>query len=39
MILKIESVTKKFGGLSAVDNVSMEVEEGTILGLIGPNGA
>jgi branched-chain amino acid transport system ATP-binding protein len=32
-------VTKKFGGLTAVDNVSFEVEEGQIVGLIGPNGA
>lgn len=39
MLLKIESVTKKFGGLSAVSDVSFEVEQGTILGLIGPNGA
>lgn len=39
MLLKIESVTKKFGGLSAVSEVSLEVEQGTILGLIGPNGA
>ncbi len=39
MLLKIESVTKKFGGLSAVSDVSLEVEQGTILGLIGPNGA
>lgn len=39
MLLKIDSVTKKFGGLSAVADVSLELEEGTILGLIGPNGA
>jgi len=39
MLLKIESVSKKFGGLSAVDNVSLEVEQGTVIGLIGPNGA
>lgn len=39
MLLQIESVTKKFGGLSAVSNVSFELEQGTILGLIGPNGA
>lgn len=39
MLLNIESVTKKFGGLSAVSDVSFEVEQGTILGLIGPNGA
>ncbi len=39
MLLKIESVTKKFGGLSAVSGVSLDVEEGTVIGLIGPNGA
>jgi branched-chain amino acid transport system ATP-binding protein len=39
MLLKIENVTKKFGGLAAVSEVSFELEEGIILGLIGPNGA
>jgi len=39
MLLKVDSVTKKFGGLSALSEVSFEVEQGTILGLIGPNGA
>lgn len=39
MLLQIENVTKKFGGLSAVSEVSFELEEGLILGLIGPNGA
>jgi branched-chain amino acid transport system ATP-binding protein len=38
-LLHLDSVTKKFGGLVAVDNVSFEVEEGQIVGLIGPNGA
>jgi branched-chain amino acid transport system ATP-binding protein len=39
MILEIENVTKRFGGLVAVNRVSLGVEEGEILGLIGPNGA
>jgi len=39
MILKIDGVTKKFGGLTAVDNVSFCVEEGELLGIIGPNGS
>jgi branched-chain amino acid transport system ATP-binding protein len=39
MILQIESVTKKFGGLTALDSVDLAVEEGEILGVIGPNGA
>jgi len=39
MILKVENVTKRFGGLIAVNKVSFEVEEKEILGIIGPNGA
>jgi len=39
VILRTESVTKKFGGLIAVDGVSIEVRKGEILGIIGPNGA
>jgi branched-chain amino acid transport system ATP-binding protein len=38
-LLKVEGVTKRFGGLVAVNNVSLELPEGEILGLIGPNGA
>ena len=38
-ILKIDNLTKRFGGLTAVDHVSLEVNEGEILGLIGPNGS
>lgn len=38
-ILTVEGLTKRFGGLTAVDDVSFEVESGTILGVIGPNGA
>ena len=38
-ILEINSVSKQFGGLTALDNVSFQVEEGEIRGLIGPNGA
>ncbi len=37
--LETEEVTKRFGGLVAVNQVSMHVEEGEIAGLIGPNGA
>ncbi len=39
MILDTNEVTKRFGGLTAVNAVSMRVEEGQIYGLIGPNGA
>lgn len=38
-ILKIEGITKKFGGLTAVSDFSLDLEEGEIIGLIGPNGA
>ncbi len=37
--LKLESVTKRFGGLTAVDNFSGYIKKGELLGLIGPNGA
>lgn len=37
--LKVEGLTKSFGGLVALNNCSMSVQEGTITGLIGPNGA
>ena len=38
-ILKVEGLTKQFGGLTAVNNVSFDVEEGQVLSVIGPNGA
>ena len=38
-LLQADGVTMRFGGLTAVNNVSMTVNEGEILGLIGPNGA
>jgi branched-chain amino acid transport system ATP-binding protein len=39
IILSVLEVTKRFGGLTAVDRVSFDVEEGKIFALIGPNGA
>ncbi len=39
MLLKVQNITKRFGGLVAVANLSFSVEKGEILGLIGPNGA
>ncbi len=38
-ILRIKGLTKKFGGLVAVEDIHMQVDEGMIVGLIGPNGA
>lgn len=38
-LLSLEGLTKRFGGVAAVNNVSFEVAEGEILGVIGPNGA
>ena len=39
LILKIEAVTKDYGSLKAVDNVSFSINSGKIVGLLGPNGA
>lgn len=39
MDIRIENLTKKFGGQRAVDNISFEVKTGEILGFLGPNGA
>ncbi|HMQ52356.1 MAG TPA: ABC transporter ATP-binding protein [Anaerolineae bacterium] len=39
ILLNVKNVTKEFGGLRAVSDVSFELHKGQILGLIGPNGA
>ena len=38
-ILQVKEVSKSFGGLRALNNVNLEVEEGTVHAIIGPNGA
>ena len=38
-LLKVNRLTKNFGGLKAVDKLDLSIQDGMILGLIGPNGA
>ena len=38
-LLSIEGVTKRFGGLIAVNEIDLQLQQGEVLGLIGPNGA
>ena len=38
-LLEVDDVTIRFGGVTALDQVSFEIKQGEILGLIGPNGA
>lgn len=38
-LLSVEKLTIKFGGLTAVSDVNMEIGEHQLIGLIGPNGA
>ena len=37
--LSVRDITVKFGGITALDSASFDVEKGQICGLIGPNGA
>ncbi len=39
MLLQTKSLTKNFGGLTAVSEVDLSIKKGQIVGLIGPNGA
>ena len=38
-VLSVDQVHKYFGGVRANENISMQVEQGSIVGLIGPNGS
>ena len=38
-VLKISNLTKKYGGFVAVDGFNLELQQGTVHGLVGPNGA
>jgi branched-chain amino acid transport system ATP-binding protein len=38
-LLSVRNVTRRFGGIVAIDEVSLDVEQGEVVGLIGPNGA
>jgi branched-chain amino acid transport system ATP-binding protein len=38
-MIEIKNVSKSFGGIKAVNNVSLSIKKGSITGLIGPNGA
>ena len=38
-LLKVEGLSKRFGGVTAVDDVSFELQQGDFLGIIGPNGS
>lgn len=38
-MLKVQAISKSFGGVQALDNVSIEIAAGEVFGLIGPNGA
>ena len=38
-ILSVENLSRSFGGIKANDDISFNVDQGSILGIIGPNGA
>jgi len=38
-MIEVENLTRKFGDLTAVDNLTLRVDEGEVFGFLGPNGA
>ena len=38
-MIETENLTRKFGGVTAVDNVTLKVDRGEVFGFLGPNGA
>ncbi|HBO83634.1 MAG TPA: ABC transporter ATP-binding protein, partial [Deltaproteobacteria bacterium] len=38
-LLKLENVTKRFGGLTAVNQLNLEIDAGESIGIVGPNGS
>ena len=38
-MIKVENLTKRYAGVTAIDNISFEVGKGEIMGFLGPNGA
>ena len=38
-MIEVKNITKKYGNFTAVDNINFKIEEGEIIGLLGPNGA
>ena len=38
-LLKLENITKRFGGLTAVDRLNLEIDSGESIGIVGPNGS
>ncbi|GAI99667.1 unnamed protein product, partial [marine sediment metagenome] len=38
-LLEVKNITKRFGGLTAVDNLDMQIYPGEVVGILGDNGA